>query len=277
MMILLDRRSILVILSSSTTSNNNRFVLDESFYSIPFPPPPDYTLVKDWVGCICSCTPNELRDSIKRSGGRFLYRGAEDNHNNNDQLQRSALERQIQQRLESIQSSRNYSTKTQSQILSYIQNPEPDLLWPETYNDNPMALSYFQCLEERLSPPSSSTSGNNNYNNNSNNVTVIARPTNGHIGTSDSKEAGKWGDVVSIWPLGDTISYVWPQDRETFCDIDQATATATKRRKENPGKVQHLSNNFLCEKDKLVINQNLVDALVQSREVLFTTSGWTEE
>ena len=258
---------------------------NELSFSPPPPAPPDNALVKDWVDCICSCTPTEFRDTVKRSGGRFLYRGAEDNPNKYDDRQSTVTSQKIQQRLRSIKSSSRNNDSTQSQtqteILSYVQNPEPDLLLPETYNNNPLALSYFQCLEQRLSqssPPSStstSTSGNNINNNKDKNIDV-ARPSNGHIGTSDSKEAGRWGgDVVSIWPLGDTISYVWPQDRQTFCDVDLATTStiiSTKTRKE-----QLSPTTTVCQDDRLVINQRLVDALVLPREVLFTTTtGWRE-
>jgi hypothetical protein len=286
-MILLDRRSLLLkmFLSSSTTTtttttSHSNHCIEESSFSVVPPLHADNALVKEWVGCICSCTPNEFRDSIQRSEGRFLYRGAEDiPSNNNDGRAQAAVKSQIQQRLQSIQSSRKNGHCSRSQILAYIQNPEPDLLLPQTYNDNPLALSYFQCLEQRLSSSSSSTltsiSGNNNNNQNNNNI-VLARPSNGHIGTSDPREAGKWGDVVSIWPLGDTISYVWLEDRETFLggDVEEATTTVpTNRRRGDPRKEQKLlSITSLCRDDELVINQKLVDALVRPREVLFTTT-----
>jgi hypothetical protein len=290
MMILLDRRSLLLkmFLSSSTTtattttSHHNKHFIEESSFSVVPPLPADNTLVKEWAGCICSCTPKEFRDSIQRSDGRFLYRGAEDiPNNNNDGRAQAAVKSQIQQRLQSIQSSRKNGHCSRSQILAYIQNPEPDLLLPQTYNDNPMALSYFQCLERRLSSSSlslsSSTSTLTSISGHNNNNIVLARPSNGHIGTSDPREAGKWGDVVSIWPLGDAISYVWLEDRETFWggDADEATTTVpTNRRRGDPRKEQKLlsSTTFLCRDDKLVINQKLVEALVRPREVLFTTT-----
>ena len=108
-----------------------------------------------------------------------------------------------------------------------IDHPEPDLLLPETYNDS-NALAYFQCLEQTL--------------------TSKARPSTGHIGTSNANDAGLWGPVVSVWPLGDSFSYVWPQDRSTLF----------------PG-----GN---CGTETLVVDQGLTTALVQQdREILFAS------
>jgi hypothetical protein len=105
-----------------------------------------------------------------------------------------------------------------------IDHPEPDLLLPETYNDS-NALQYFQCLEQTL--------------------TSKALPSTAHIATLDAKQAGLWGPVVSVWPLGDAFSYVWPQDRSTLF----------------PG-----GN---CGTETLVVDRELTKALVQDREILF--------
>lgn len=120
---------------------------------------------------------------------------------------------------------RGESVTTGGSILS----PEPDLLLPETYNDSD-ALKYFQCLEKRLDTKK-----------------VVARPSTGHIAVSDRSEASKWGTAVSVWPLGTTFSYVWPQNRKTFVPAS-------------------------CSNDKLVIDERLSDALVSGREVLFASS-----
>ena len=105
-----------------------------------------------------------------------------------------------------------------------IDHPEPDLLLPETYDDS-SALTYFQCLEQTLISK--------------------ARPSTGHITTSTATEAGRWGPVVSVWPLGDSFSYVWPQDRSTLF----------------PG-----GN---CGAETLVVDRGLTKALEQDREILF--------
>jgi hypothetical protein len=105
-----------------------------------------------------------------------------------------------------------------------IDHPEPDLLLPETYNDS-NALQYFQCLDQTL--------------------TSKARPSTGHIAALDANEAGLWGPVVSVWPLGDAFSYAWPQDRSTLF----------------PG-----GN---CGAEVLEVDRGLTKAMVQDQEILF--------
>jgi len=106
--------------------------------------------------------------------------------------------------------------------------PEPDLLIPSTYDDS-QALEYFQCLEKQL-------------------ANVDARPSKGHIGTADRADAEPWGTPVSVWPLGNRISYVWPKTRKLIY----------------PGGD--------CPKDKdLVVNHGLSTALREGKEVLFAS------
>jgi len=110
-----------------------------------------------------------------------------------------------------------------------VLSPEPDLLFPETY-DNDDALEYFKCLERRLNPR------------------IDARPSLGHVATSDKSEAEQWGQSVSIWPLGDFFSYVWPRDSKVFN-----------------------SSPIHCPNDELVIERDLKMALKQGHEVLFAS------
>ena len=106
--------------------------------------------------------------------------------------------------------------------------PEPDLLISSTYDDS-KALEYFQCLEKQL-------------------ANVDARPSKGHIGTADRADAEPWGTPVSVWPLGNRISYVWPKDRKLIY----------------PGGD--------CPKDNaLVVNKGLSNALREGKEVLFAS------
>jgi hypothetical protein len=73
-----------------------------------------------------------------------------------------------------------------------ILHPKPDLLLPGTYGyDDRDALKYFECLEHELSD-------------------TRARPSTGHIGTGTHADASVWGSPVSVWPLGNCLSYVWP-------------------------------------------------------------------
>lgn len=161
----------------------------------------DDTLLVDWI---CRFTPSEFRAAI-RDSGNFLYRG-DDNHAS----------------------------------TGILQQPIPDLLMPETYGNDPAALAYFQCLEERLHDETRTCCS-----------TLSAKPSTGHIATSDPEEAAKWGSVVSVWPVGTEWSYVWPCDRETFYD----------------------SRSALCRDDALAVDTGLDQALQQRREILFATSG----
>ena len=108
---------------------------------------------------------------------------------------------------------------------------EPDLLIPGTY-DSPDALDYFRCLERRLSVSGTS-----------------AIPSRGHIATSDRIEAAKWGEPVSIWPLGETLAWVWPKQASTL-----------------------FPSSAKCPKDELAIDHDLEMALRLGHEVLFTSA-----
>jgi hypothetical protein len=72
-----------------------------------------WSSLEDVVTLLCKHTPRQLRQAVRDSGGRFLYRG------NDGEAPR-------------------------------ICHPEPDLLKEETYDD-PQAFVYFECLEGRLS------------------------------------------------------------------------------------------------------------------------------
>ena len=164
------------------------------------------------VDVICSYTPVDFRESIRKANN-FLYRGS------GKELKYSYLPLDDRAKLPS------------TPLL--INNPEPDLLIEGTYDD-PMAIDYFRCLEDRL--------GN-----------FPARPSTGHIATSDPVEAGKWGRCVSIWPLGKNWAYCWNPKSSVFFP------SSTNN---HGGK---------CQGDEFILNQQLVDALRDKREVLFSS------
>lgn len=110
-----------------------------------------------------------------------------------------------------------------------ILSPEPDLLIFETYNDW-NALQYFMCLENQLVE----------------NIHLV-RPSIGHIGTSNIHEAEPWGVPVSVWPIGSSISYIWPEKRSSLY----------------PGR---------CPDHDIVFSADLTTALKSGKEVLFSTS-----
>jgi hypothetical protein len=177
------------------------------------------------VDCICDWTPKSFRDAVRQSGGKFLYRGEEDLTTTAATATAAAEKSHFDPAMEmllllSSSSSLRPNSAPLQDVSTLILNPEPDLLLPETYGD-PKALAYFECLEARLSSSSSfvppfghltsslSSSGDSS-------ALRVAKPSNGHIGTSDPQQAGQWGSVVSVWPLGDALSYVWLRDRAEF-------------------------------------------------------------
>lgn len=172
-------------------------------------------VVADLAQFLSRSTPIAFRQAVRKSGGRFLYRGADNNPAG--PIQRVTL-----------------------------QDPEPDLLLPGTYDD-PAALTYFECLEHRLM---------------TGDATTVALPSNGHVGTSDVAGAEQWGPVVSVWPLGEKLFYVWQHDRETFFPPSASSSS--------------LDNILVCAQDRFVIDSGLEDALRQKREVLFYSSGFRQ-
>lgn len=154
-------------------------------------------LVEDVAKFLVESTPREFRQAVQRSN-HFLYRGNDEQPHNS--------------------------------MAGQVCSPEPDLLLPETYNDE-KALEYFKCLEEYLT-----------------NEGIKARPSTGHVGTPEISQARQWGDVVSVWPLGDSLSFVYPKNSNTFF----------------PG--------CTCGETDYVMDTDLDLALTQGHEVLF--SSW---
>ena len=141
-----------------------------------------------------------------------------------------------------------------------ILSPPPDLLLAGTYSDgdhkdvdsrngetheenNPIdddddddddALIYFRCLERRLAISGST-----------------ALPSNGHIGTSKLEDAATWGPVVSVWPFGNELAYVWSEESSAFFPASS------------------------CNDSAYVINNRLQTALQKGTEVLFATRDKT--
>jgi hypothetical protein len=127
-----------------------------------------------------------------------------------------------------------------------ILRPTPDLLEAATYGeDDPDALRFFTCLEERFSSKEESSR---------------VRPSRGHIGTARKQEAALWGSPCSVWPLeeapdegtvpgDDSFGYMWPQSTSLFY----------------PGST--------CE-DDFVVNRGLPEALANEKEILFTSSSF---
>jgi hypothetical protein len=88
------------------------------------------------------------------------------------------------------QADEDYTTAT-------LCSPKPDLLSPGTYADDDGALRFFQSLEQQLSRLPSIVSV-------------------GHLGTSDIAVAAQWGRPVSIWPLCQELTFLWPRRRPLF-------------------------------------------------------------
>ena len=197
---------------------------------------------------IAPYTPREVLEAIRDSGGKFLYRGEEPNDGVS-----CYFEKEIN------------IGKTSPSHLVRVCDPTPDLLLSETYGNDPLALDYFQQLEDFLVSTSVTSATTD--------AIFMAKPSNGHIATSDSSEAGKWS-VVSVWPLLPVgngkedakpktarFSYVWCRNQPIF----YAPATLQK-----PDVKNHKQFDF----QSLVKNQMLREALEETngREVLFSFS-----
>lgn len=200
---------------------------------------------------IVTYTPREVLEAIRDSGGKFLYRGEEPNDGVSCYFEKDMT-----------------IGKTNHSPIVRVCDPTPDLLFPETYGNDPLALYYFQQLEDFLVSISATSPTTD--------VIFMAKPSNGHIATSDPSEAGKWGNVVSVWPLlpvendkeGDAppqkparFSYVWPRNQPVFYAADTLKQQYTKNIKQ-------------FDSQSLVENEKLREALIEAngREVLFSFS-----
>mmetsp|Transcript_27737 Transcript_27737/g.61082 ORF Transcript_27737/g.61082 Transcript_27737/m.61082 type:complete len:363 (+) Transcript_27737:60-1148(+) len=258
--------------------------------------------VKELAAFLVSNTPQEFRRAIRQSGGRFLYRGDENSNENDRQDPGDGDPGRI--------------------IRIGIYSPYPDLMLPETYGYDSKALDYFERLEDRLSSfqrrrrPTVTTTRTETqipkfptgfspfatYHRQPRRR-LVAKPSNGHIATSDPLEAGRWGRVVSVWPLvteldNDTnyfyyyhqqqdatpknrdnnnsnFSYVWPRNRPTF----YSAMTTAEDNEDTESNINNYNPPQQKQKrretdDILVINEQLEDALLakDGREVLFATN-----
>jgi hypothetical protein len=165
-----------------------------------------------------------------------------------------------------------------------ICNPAPDLLLPETYGNDPFALRYFEELEAFLSLSFSAPNSATAIATPKTIAIAIAKPSNGHIATSDALEAGKWGKIVSVWPLlpsptennksnnnNALFSYVWPRDRSVFYENINSNNNSNNNNNDT-------STTKTTQNNSLVVNEKLQDALVAKggREVLFAFTVTTE-
>eukprot|EP00559_Dactyliosolen_fragilissimus_P001290 CAMPEP_0184864762 /NCGR_PEP_ID=MMETSP0580-20130426/16019_1 /TAXON_ID=1118495 /ORGANISM="Dactyliosolen fragilissimus" /LENGTH=271 /DNA_ID=CAMNT_0027363679 /DNA_START=1 /DNA_END=813 /DNA_ORIENTATION=+ len=199
----------------------------------------NYLTLEDSISLIQRETAEEYLLAVKNTG-KFLYRGEDDNVE--DPLFSSNL------------------FQFQKKFPARICSPAPDLLLPNTYNDE-HALSFFQNLESRIME---------NINNNKNNTTnsnIIAKPSNGHIATPSKSDAALWGPIVSVWPLGNKFGYLYPKHGKLFYDSNNQ-----KQQEQQqlllPRKQRDLDEDF-------VLNEHLEVALENNQEVLFATSEQT--
>jgi hypothetical protein len=106
-----------------------------------------------------------------RATGKLLYRGDSSTNKKNENILSGTV-----------------TTISKSKIC----NPTPDLLFPETYDNSPLAVDYFKALDAVMK--------DNKY---------LVSPSNGHIATSNVYDASDWGSVMSIWPFDDSLHYAW--------------------------------------------------------------------
>ncbi len=121
--------------------------------------------------------------SVIDSGCNFIYRG-----------------------LSPKQSNAMLQTKNINNGIPVIKvTDEPfDLLDPETYQSK-NAAKYFQHLEEEMIARG-----------------MNIKPSNGHLATTCPKEASRWGDAASIWPLGErNVEFAWLENGGVFWPIPE--------------------------------------------------------
>ena len=225
---------------SSITSSTTNPILFDGRHSSSSPPA---TKVGELAKILIEVTPKAFRRAVQMSGGRFLYRGSTSSSNSSNDSS-SPNDDNENERCRVIPVANELG-------VVRLCDPQPDLLLPETYGNDPQALLYFRCLEERLRLRHRRQLQQKQQ-------TFFASPSNGHIGTSDPNVASQWGDsVVSVWPIGDEISTVWPKDTSVFYPPTTSANLDSKN----------------CPRDeRLVIDSRLEEALRrQDREVMFST------
>ena len=80
-----------------------------------------------------------------------------------------------------------------------LKNEPFDLLNPSTYESNE-AAAYFQRLEDDMIAKG-----------------INIKPSNSHMGTTCPKEASKWGQAASVWPLGEQgVEFAWIEEGGYF-------------------------------------------------------------
>jgi len=247
--------------SSSSSFTTTQLLLDPQS---PRTMPPTATTkcilgFRDGVELLLSATPEEFRTAVRESDGSFLYRGSEEG-----EQEYADEERMV--------------TCTSSNIadgpLFVLSDPEPDLLAPETYID-PEASAFFQRMEEVVLRKT----GSNNDNDNNNVVEDYSglAPSLAHVGTSSKRDAAEWGTPVSVWPvlLGDNddkekFSYCWPKDRRV---IHRRLTKGSDGADESTDSNDMNASSWLSEDASLVVNRDLVTALRQGKEVMFSSSS----
>jgi len=121
--------------------------------------------------------------SVINSGYKFLYRGL------------SPYQSDVMLQSNSINSG--------TAVIKITGEP-CDLLDSETYQSDD-AAKYFQSLEEQMKARG-----------------LNIRPSNGHLATTCPKEASRWGDAASIWPLGErNVDFAWLENGGVFWPIPE--------------------------------------------------------
>ncbi|KAL3812195.1 hypothetical protein ACHAXA_009669 [Cyclostephanos tholiformis] len=86
------------------------------------------------------------------------------------------------------------------ELAAIIIKEEPfDLLDSNTYNSTESVI-YFQDMEHEMTA-----------------MRMPLKPSNSHIGTTNPKDAARWGQAASIWPLGEEgVDFAWLADGGSF-------------------------------------------------------------
>jgi len=129
----------------------------------------------------------------------------------------------------------NFSNTFDRHSQITVSNSKPDLFDLDTYDDA-SAVKHFKDLEITLSSLDST-----------------ALPSNSHIATPILTDAGQWGTPVSIWPLEESIHYIWNRRDKVFW----------------PATLNNLRRG-------IVVDSDLTSALVDGHEVMFKAERFLE-
>jgi len=146
-----------------------------------------------------------------------------------------------------------YRGETLSGKAPVLLSPDFDLLDSLTYSSL-LAADYFSYVDETMKEQGINS----------------VHPSIAHIGTPDPIKAKDWGPVCSIWPV-DALHYAYFSAGEKVFWNDQWGTAESKRDQIFWHNRQKMAK-FLNTDVQLTVDEGLEQALIEGREVLFTSN-----